>query len=419
MQKGLSGKSLMSLKRKLPSDIIRTGLIIANVVLSLMIIHLIVDIYSTLNTSPPEVVKSSETNCKCKDILGDGSIGSWVRGHTSERLRYLPPSKLTDREIRRQLFLPDQIYRNDLRCGWDNPLVDFTLPAACDPDSHHFCCNEKFGWCGNTTDHCQQEGSVDFKKLVPTNEAVWKPTSNECKLVEFSPKDACNLMSKNQINLIFMGDSEARKFLTAFLLLLTGDIEKGVLRRDISDPQFESCHWELQLLNEDCHTIVEDSSIRLEDPDSCGYNNAFLVEYYPDFDTFLTSRTTERIKSLFKVKNTYIIFNGGVHFNANSQAMLNYYLRYVVDLLKDQKWPKLIVETLPKTPSVVLSDQRRRFKNAIVEFCSKHKIPVFDNFELGTNLQSYDGKHFSLPYYMQKVHILLGYLKETTEPCSL
>ena len=105
----------MSIRRKLPSDIIGTGLIIANVVLSLMILHLIVDIFSVLNTSPPEVVISAETNCKCKDILGLGSMGSWVRGHTYERLRYLPPSKLTDMEIRRQLFLPDQIHRNDLR----------------------------------------------------------------------------------------------------------------------------------------------------------------------------------------------------------------------------------------------------------------------------------------------------------------
>ena len=159
------------------------------------------------------------------------------------------------------------------------------------------------------------------------------------------------------------------------------------------------CQDEMQFLLDDCKQYIRESSIIFEDEELCGYRSSFLAEYFPDFNTFLTAATIKRIETLKNIENTYIILNSGAHFNANSQSFIQYYLRHVVDMLRGMKWPKLIVETLPRTPSVLLSDQRWAFSDDVKRFCKENGIIVFDNFQLSANLMPYDGKHFSFPSY--------------------
>ena len=51
-------------------------------------------------------------------------------------------------------------WREDWRCGPDNPLEDGS-PATCNP-SYNFCCSEH-GWCGETAAHCDCGSCVDYR----------------------------------------------------------------------------------------------------------------------------------------------------------------------------------------------------------------------------------------------------------------
>ena len=204
--------------------------------------------------------------------------------------------------------------------------------------------------------------------------------------------------------------------LTALLLFLSEDFS-NVLHTDIDAPKRRMCQDEMQLLNSDCRQYTRKSSIFFSDDELCGNQNSFLAEYFPDFNTFLTSATRKRIETLYDIENTYIILNSGYHFNANPMSFIQYYLRHIVGMLRGKQWPRLIVETLPKTPSVVLSDQRWAFHSDVNKFCKENGITVFDNFPLSDRLMPYDGKHFRLPFYLQKIKILMNFLTVQTNAC--
>ena len=227
----------------------------------------------------------------------------------------------------------------------------------------------------------------------------------------------CNRVFLNITSEFLAGDSEARKTLMALLLFLTGDFSAGVLQKNVDALTRNKCKGELQFLNPDCKEVTFDSSIFLDDEELCGFGGSFLAEYFPDFNTFLTSSTSKRIETLKDIENTYILFNSGAHFNANPQSFIQYYLRFIVEKLRDLKWPKVIVETLPRTPSVVLSDQRGAFRQAVAQYCHENGIFLLDNFEIASNLLPYDGKHFRLPFYLQKIEVLLNFLRLQMETC--
>lgn len=170
-------------------------------------------------------------------------------------------------------------------------------------------------------------------------------------------------------------------------------------------------------MNSDCEKFTYDSSIFFDDDELCGWDSSFLAEYFPDFNTFLTSATAKRIETLKRKAHTYIILNSGSHFDANHLSFIQYYLRHIVSIIQNEKWPKLIVETLPRTPSVILSDYRAKFRDAVGQYCQESGISFLDNFELSANLIPYDGKHFRLLFYLQKVLILLNFLKSETQTC--
>ncbi|XP_070576117.1 bone morphogenetic protein 1-like [Ptychodera flava] len=56
----------------------------------------------------------------------------------------------------------DQIrWRDDYQCGPNYPLPDGS-PAECDPNGIYPCCSP-YDWCGNTPDHCECPGCIDFR----------------------------------------------------------------------------------------------------------------------------------------------------------------------------------------------------------------------------------------------------------------
>ena len=55
-----------------------------------------------------------------------------------------------------------QKWRYDGKCGSDHPLPDGT-PGQCDPDGDNPCCNDSYGVCGNTTEHCYCNRCTDYR----------------------------------------------------------------------------------------------------------------------------------------------------------------------------------------------------------------------------------------------------------------
>ena len=55
-------------------------------------------------------------------------------------------------------------WREDLRCGPNNPLEDGT-PATCNPNIN-FCCSA-LGWCGESAEKCTCSSCVDYRTYIP------------------------------------------------------------------------------------------------------------------------------------------------------------------------------------------------------------------------------------------------------------
>ena len=59
--------------------------------------------------------------------------------------------------------IPDSVkWRSDDRCG-NEYLALNGLPAQCDPQGGLPCCS-KFGYCGNTLEHCNCPECLDYRK---------------------------------------------------------------------------------------------------------------------------------------------------------------------------------------------------------------------------------------------------------------
>ena len=62
--------------------------------------------------------------------------------------------------------IPDSVkWRSDDRCG-NEFLALNGLPAQCDPQGGLPCCS-KFGYCGNTLEHCNCPECFDYRKGTP------------------------------------------------------------------------------------------------------------------------------------------------------------------------------------------------------------------------------------------------------------
>ena len=225
--------------------------------------------------------------------------------------------------------------------------------------------------------------------------------------------------------LSILGDSQSRQLYTSLLIFLSGGLQNGGLVSNIPGTMQNKCRREYQIFNHECRHYIPASTLditREQNPDFCNTKDQFYLEYYPDFNTFLTSSTRNRIKELQSTfANSFIILSMGIHFNSNHNSFLNYYLKPIIDLKKSNhgEWPKLIVETLPTVPSVIISDARWNFRENVKNYCKAENIYVFDNFELTKNLMPYDGKHFGMPFHLLKVKILLNFLNEVKTICQM
>ncbi|XP_019632013.1 PREDICTED: uncharacterized protein LOC109475692 [Branchiostoma belcheri] len=68
--------------------------------------------------------------------------------------------------------VPAKMWRDDLRCGWGFPAEN-GKDAECNPDGIIPCCSPG-NWCGNTADHCDCPGCVDYRNMRVASEKMWR-----------------------------------------------------------------------------------------------------------------------------------------------------------------------------------------------------------------------------------------------------
>ena len=71
----------------------------------------------------------------------------------------------------------EKLVRNDKRCGDSYKLTNGSV-AECDPYSNFFCCS-KWGFCGDTSEHCECLECVDYRKHYSLNITVEKGNTSD------------------------------------------------------------------------------------------------------------------------------------------------------------------------------------------------------------------------------------------------
>ena len=71
----------------------------------------------------------------------------------------------------------ENLVRNDKRCGDSYKLTNGSV-AECDPYSNFFCCS-KWGFCGDTSEHCECPECVDYRKHYSLNITVEKGITSD------------------------------------------------------------------------------------------------------------------------------------------------------------------------------------------------------------------------------------------------
>ncbi|XP_057312111.1 uncharacterized protein LOC130653608 isoform X1 [Hydractinia symbiolongicarpus] len=367
--------------------------------------------------APKKYSKNCNIVVYCHDVLNTAIKGRWEKTSYNQ---VFPWKQESVGEIRRKLNLPVNMTRTDGRCGIHFPIPNTRLAAHCDAaqDAELPCCAEASGWCGSTNDHCQHEKSFDMRKYLPPQRVQWKPMNEQCKIRTFEMMDACSILADKAKKIVFLGDSQARHFFTAFVLFLTHNYNNGAInaKHHHDDEIMQNCTQEYQLLNNDCRHYLVTSSKQVNGLCN-GQKFKFQLEYFADYQSFVMKKTARKYESMYLSEDSYIVIGAATHFNSDKNSYMNYFLKYIIEEQKKTSyvWPKYIVETLHDVYSPASTKKRQELNEAIRTYGEERDTAVLDNSRLSRNLESFDGRTYGLKYNLLKVQILLNYFHNQRE----
>ena len=224
----------------------------------------------------------------------------------------------------------------------------------------------------------------------------------------------------NQCFLVFHfpGDSQAMHFFIAVVLLITKNYKHGGIKLQYLNDQniTTKCHNEYLLFRRECRHYIISSTDQLKS--ICGRRREpFEIEFLADYQSFLTGIVSEKLKKLYHLEDTYVILSSASHFNSDFNSFLNYYLKPVAHERKKSNsyWPKLLIETMPAVYSPTATKKRDEFNQVIRRYARSNDIHVFENFQLTSNLESFNGRTFGLNYNTLKVRLLLNYFHDISK----
>ena len=208
-----------------------------------------------------------------------------------------------------------------------------------------------------------------------------------------------------------LGDSQAMHFFIAVVLLLTKNYEHGGINQQYMNDQniTTKCHIEYLIFRRECRHYIISSTDQLKS--ICGRRReTFEIEFLADYQSFLTGIVSEKLKKLYHLEDTYVILSSASHFNSDFNSFLNYYLKPIAHERKKSNsyWPQLLIETLPAVYSPTATKKRDEFNRVIRKYAKSNDMHTFENFQLTSNLECFNGRTFGLNYNTLKVKLLLN-----------
>ena len=210
--------------------------------------------------------------------------------------------------------------------------------------------------------------------------------------------------------MFYLGDSQARQLFTAMILLLTGRYSNGAIAKDQQNEPYvkANCTNAYQILNNDCRKYLIKST--KESNDLCDTKDlSFELEYFPNFESFVSRKTSEMYEALYDQKDTYIIIGAGTHFNSDHRSFIQYFFQYMIQQKKERKWPHYILETLHDVLSPASTSKRQEFNRMVVNKAKELSVDVLDNTQLSRHLESFDGRTYGMKFQTLKVQTLIHY----------
>lgn len=365
---------------------------------------------------------------RCVDIMREMRNGKW-RPRRDLQSGDEQHRREQDIRIRKLRGLPTILHRDDMRCGnmfvLDSSAFGRNIPALCDPRSRAPCCNHEFGLCGSGHESCLCHRCVDFTKIVAAELNEFVPSSG-CKFQNFTSKQACQLLSKRVSSLSLIGDSLARHFHNALLILFTDDKETGSLIKDIDKSDKESCSGEMQFVDGGkaiCHGKTAQNILQLPSGKFCQGQHKFLYSFHEFYNLAQAGLALNEVRANLHKKNSVVAIGVGYHLGLNADKVLNGYLKPILQLKEQERshWPLIVwltthahgslkpVQYLPAQSNDAIS----RFNKDMRAFLEPLGIPVFDTFNLTLGVHSYDGTHYGVGVNMIKAQLFLNFLDET------
>ncbi|XP_048242062.1 uncharacterized protein LOC124145791 [Haliotis rufescens] len=303
---------------------------------------------------------------------------------------------------------PKPMQRSDGKCGNVAYENVYYIRALCNPAGPTPCC---YGdTCINKTpDDCKCPNCYDLRTEIHAEYSTWEPEDSRCQVKKFTAQQACVLLKG--LTITFVGNSFVRHVYTALLLLMTNyDINgafiagkpKDILCNGMYGFSDALCRKRLKRQVTLCGGSVTVKMLE--------YNRALLAaQFHKDFRSFLHK------------KKTMVLVGIGIHDHFNFESVFNEYMYPVIDMMRKNKasGPKMIWFSnhkfgILKSPKMPTQSNSRvaAFNKRMSEALGKYHIPIFDTYNLTSDVSSSDGAHFGMGVNVMKAQLLLNYLLE-------
>ncbi|XP_071103714.1 uncharacterized protein [Haliotis cracherodii] len=303
---------------------------------------------------------------------------------------------------------PKPMQRSDGKCGNVAYENVYYIRALCNPAGPTPCC---YGdTCINKTpDDCKCPNCYDLRTEIHAEYSTWEPEDSRCQVKNFTAQQACVLLEG--LTIAFVGNSFVRHVYTALLLLMTNyDINGAFIA---GKPKDILCNGMYGFSDALCRERLK-RQVTL-----CGGSvTVKMLEYNR---ALVATQFHKAFRSFLHKKKTMVLVGIGIHDHFKFASVFNEYMYPVIDMMRKSKasWPKMIWFSnhkfgILKSPKMTTQSNSRvaAFNKRMSEALGKYHVPIFDTYNLTSDVSSSDGAHFGMGVNVMKAQLLLNYLLE-------
>ena len=211
-------------------------------------------------------------------------------------------------------------------------------------------------------------------------------------------------------------------------LLLSGNLYSGAMPVKASKAERDLCYADHQIAIKKCNLEIVAHAIEELEPNSiCNGKVDFNLDLVENYKKYLQDKDMKQIRSYLGRENSFVVLAVGLHYRLDIDKVISVYVKKVLDVieLEGNGWPKVIWMGLHAVPDFLLmhplfdNQGISRFNSQMHEYLKERNVAVIDTFNISKDLFSYDGLHYGIGLNFLKVQILLNFLEERYERCTL